>query len=132
MVKILLIVLLLGALVIGFAHAELTRAEGQVIYYMDYLQEMTYTAGYTEKMPKKDIEAYLKENIQYISEAYKITPEDINLLIINEHSNIPLPPSYKGPQMPAYQERIVLKYRMEESLSRYSKKIISCAGIHNN
>jgi len=105
----------------NFCYAELNEAEEQVIFYMNYLQEMSYTAEYTEGMPKKDVEEYLEENINYISETYKISPDDIKSLMFNKSNNRPLPETYKGPTMPTDEQKKVLNDKMKESVRKIGK-----------
>ena len=119
-----LILFIISALTFtNFCYAELNEAEEQVVFCMNYLQEMAYTAEYTEGMPKKYVEEYLNENINYISEAYKISPDDIKSWMLNKNNNKPLPETCKGPTMPTDEQKRVLNDKMKGSVKRYDSKI---------
>jgi len=121
-IKILILLIVLSLMFVSFCHAELNEAEEQVVFNMNYLQEMSYTAEHTEGMSKKDVEGYLDENIIYISEAYKISPNDIQSLMLHKNNNKPLPETYKSPMMPTDEQKKVLNEKMKESVARYSEK----------
>ena len=83
----------------NFCYAELNEAEEQVIFYMNYLQEMSYTAEYTEGMPKKDVEYLdmtIEEGIKFFVSASIISPRNLaakndteaNRIADNENENL--------------------------------------------
>ena len=112
-----------------YAYAELNEAEEQVVFYLNYLQEMSYTAEHTEGMPKKDVTGYLDENISYISEAYKMSPDDIHLLMLHRNNKKPLSETYKGPTIPTDEHKMELNKKMKESVKRYNKKLRQSGGM---
>ncbi|MDP8298822.1 MAG: hypothetical protein P9L88_02840 [Candidatus Tantalella remota] len=119
--KLLILIIVLFLTYANFCYAELNEAEEQVVFYMNYLQEMSYTAEYSEGMSKKDVGEYLNENINYISEIYRMSPDDILSLMIYKNNNKPLPETYKSPTMPIDDQKMVLNDKMKESVERYSK-----------
>ena len=122
-IKTLILLIILALTFSNFCYAEFNEAEEQVVYHMNYLKEMSYTAEYTEGMPKKDAEGYLDENISYISETYRISPGDIRLLMLHKNNNKPLPETYKGPMMPTDEQKKVLNEKMKESVARYRRSL---------
>lgn len=113
-------------------HAEISKAEEQVVFYMNYLVEMSYTAEHTEGMPKKDVENYLTENIVFLSETFEISPRDIHLLMLHKHHNRPLPENYNGPTLPTDEQIIEMNEKMKQSVKNYSLKIQNSHAIQGD
>ena len=122
MKKRILVLLVALYFIAPVSYAELNEAEEQVVFYMNYLQEMSYTAEYTEGVPKKDVESYLTENINFISETFKISPADINALMMNKNHNRPLPETYTAPTMPTEEQLMDMTEKMKKSVAHYSTK----------
>ena len=119
--KIICLAIILLALICFKSYAELSVDENEVIFYMNFLQEMSYTAEYTEGMEKKHVEQFLTENIEKISKTYKISIDDIYRLMLHKQNGKSLPARYKGPATPTAEEKKALFDAINKSIQHYSQ-----------
>lgn len=108
--------------------AEITETEKEVVAFMSYLQEMTFTGEYTEGIPKKEMEMFLNSNIDNLAKVYKVSSHDISALMLHIKDKKQLPTDYKAPSMPSQKEREWLDEEVKKSIgacwkhSKYYKK----------
>ena len=117
----LIIFFLIFIFALKLSYAEMNDSEKDIIYLMDRLQEMSYTAEYTEGMKKKHVEEFLTENIERISKTYKISIDDIYRLILHKRNGKSLPKRYKGPTTPTDEEKKLLMNEINKSIQHHSQ-----------
>jgi hypothetical protein len=120
--KIIISTLVALIFLVSRSFAEPTAAEKEVVDFVDYMQEMSYTGEYTEGIPHDDIMKFLEENITNMAKIYKISLDDVNALRDNLKYKKPLPTTYKAPSIPDAKEKEWLRSELKKSLAYYIKK----------
>jgi len=100
MVKLRALVLfvVLSLAVNNFCYAELNEAETGVVL----------SVGQFRGMLEGGNKEVAKEGIEYVSEIYKISPDDIDALMKHVTKNTPLPETYVAPTLPTKGQKMKL------------------------